>query len=88
MPSTHKKISPWVWVAGVFVVCAVVYGTLSSYPRELAVYSDELRYLDVARSLWQGRGLRVRNMPSDYQKILYDGNLLFKGLALIWERKS
>ena len=51
MPSTHKKISPWVWVAGVFVVCAVVYGTLSSYPRELAVYSDELRYLDVARSL-------------------------------------
>ena len=71
MPSTHKKISPWVWVAGVFVVCAVVYGTLSSYPRELAVYSDELRYLDVARSLWQGRGLRVRNMPSDYQKILY-----------------
>ena len=71
MPSTHKKFSPWVWVAGVFVVCAVVYGTLSSYPRELAVYSDELRYLDVARSLWQGRGLRVRNMPSDYQKILY-----------------
>ena len=54
-----------------FVVCAVVYGALSSYPRELAVYSDELRYLDVARSLWQGRDLRVRNMPSDYQKILY-----------------
>ena len=43
MPSTHKKISAWVWVAGVFVVCAVVYGALSSYPRELAVYSDELR---------------------------------------------
>ena len=54
-----------------FLVCAVVYGLLSSYPRELAVYSDELRYLDVARSLLQGRGLRVRNMPSDYQKILY-----------------
>ena len=30
-----------------------------------------MRYLDVARSLLQGRGLRVRNMPSDYQKILY-----------------
>ena len=54
MPSTHKKISPWVWVAGVSVVCAVVYGALSSYPRELAVYSDELRYLDVARSLVAG----------------------------------
>ena len=71
MPSSHKKISGWVWVAGAFVLCALVYGFLSSYPRELAVYSDELRYLDIARSLWQGRGLRVRNMPSDYQKILY-----------------
>ena len=71
MVSAQKKINPWVWVAVVFAVCAVVYGVLSSYPREMAVYSDELRYLDVARSLWQGRGLRVRNMPSDYQKILY-----------------
>ena len=66
-----KKRNGWLWVLMLFAVCAVVYGVLSSYPRELAVYSDELRYLDVARSLLQGRGLRVRNMPSDYQKILY-----------------
>lgn len=68
---SKKKINGWAAVALVFLACAVVYGLLSSYPRELAVYSDELRYLDVARSLLQGRGLRVRNMPSDYQKILY-----------------
>ena len=68
---SKKKINGWAAVMLVFLVCAVVYGLLSSYPRELAVYSDELRYLDVARSLLQGRGLRVRNMPSDYQKILY-----------------
>ena len=68
---SKKKINGWAAVALVFLVCAVAYGLLSSYPRELAVYSDELRYLDVARSLLQGRGLRVRNMPSDYQKILY-----------------
>ena len=68
---TRKKANGWLWVLALFAVCTVVYGLLSSYPRELAVYSDELRYLDVARSLWQGRGLRVRNMPSDYQKILY-----------------
>ena len=66
-----KKRNGWLWVVMLFAVCAVVYGVLSSYPRELAVYSDELRYLDVARSLLQGRGLRVRNMTSDYQKILY-----------------
>lgn len=69
--TTGKKHYGWLWVVLLFAVCTVVYGLLSSYPRELAVYSDELRYLDVARSLWQGRGLRVRNMPSDYQKILY-----------------
>lgn len=70
MPS-RRKFGGWAAVALVFVICAVVYGLLSSYPRQLAVYSDELRYLDVARSLFHGRGLRVRNMPSDYQKILY-----------------
>ena len=52
---SKKKINGWAAVALVFLVCAVVYGLLSSYPRELAVYSDELRYLDVARSLLQGR---------------------------------
>lgn len=67
----QKSRRGWLWVAALFVVCTVVYGLLSSYPRQLAVYSDEVRYLDIARSLWQGRGLRVRNMPSDYQKILY-----------------
>ena len=66
-----KKYQGWLLVAALFLLCTLVYGLLSSYPRELAVYSDEVRYLDIARSLWQGRGLRVRNMPSDYQKILY-----------------
>ena len=70
MPS-RRKFGGWAAVALVFVTCAVVYGLLSTYPRALAVYSDELRYLDVARSLFHGQGLRVRNMPSDYQKILY-----------------
>ena len=70
MPS-RKKLSPLALVALLFFACTIVYGLLSSYPRQLAVYSDELRYLDVARSLLAGRGLCVRNMPSDYQKILY-----------------
>ena len=46
-----KKRNGWQWVVMLIAECAVVYGVLSSYPRELAVYSDELRYLDVARSL-------------------------------------
>lgn len=49
---------------------------MAAYPHEIAIYSDELRYLDIARSLRDGRGLVVRNMPSDYQKILYSLFLL------------
>ena len=68
---TAQRRKSWLYLVLLFAACTVVYGLLSTYPRELAVYSDEVRYLDVARSLFQGLGLRVRNMPSDYQKILY-----------------
>ena len=43
MPS-RKKLSPLALVALLFFACTIVYGLLSSYPRQLAVYSDELRY--------------------------------------------
>ena len=33
-------------------------------------------------------GLAPYIMPCCKRKILYDGDLLFKGLALIWERNS
>lgn len=66
----------WRWVLLLFVVCAAVYGALAAYPHELSIYSDELRYLEIARSLRDGRGLVLRNMPSDYQKILYSLFLL------------
>ena len=68
---TAQRRKSWLYLVLLFAACTVVYGLLSTYPRELAVYSDEVRYLDIARSLFQGRGLRVRNMASDYQKILY-----------------
>lgn len=78
-------VNGWLGVALLFAVCCLVYGGLCSYPRMLAVYSDELRYLDIARSLLRGDGLVVRNMPSDYQKILYPicimPALLFKSTA-------
>ena len=60
MPS-RKKLSPLALVALLFFACTIVYGLLSSYPRQLAVYSDELRYLDVARSLLAGQPVRAAN---------------------------
>ena len=43
MPS-RKKLSPLALVALLFFACTIVYGLLSSYPRQLAVYSDCLLY--------------------------------------------
>ena len=63
-----KKRNGWLWVVMLFAVCAVVYGMLSSYPRELAVYSDELRYLDVARSLLQGADCGCAICPATTRK--------------------
>ena len=37
----------------------------------ILVYPDELRYVELARHIAAGRGLLIRNLNLDYQKILY-----------------
>ena len=37
----------------------------------ILVYPDELRYVELARNIAAGRGLLIRNLNLDYQKILY-----------------
>lgn len=41
------------------------------FDRHINLYGDELRYYGIARSLFMGTGLSIRNAPIDYQKILY-----------------
>ena len=58
-----KKYQGWLLVAALFLLCTLVYGLLSSYPRELAVYSDEVRYLDIARSLCRAAACGCATCP-------------------------
>ncbi|MBR1614553.1 MAG: hypothetical protein IJ673_03640, partial [Treponema sp.] len=43
----------------------------ANFTKVITTYPDELRYYDIARSLFQGGGISYRNIPFDFQKIAY-----------------
>ncbi len=55
----------------VFCVSVLIRIYFSVFDKAIVVYSDELRYLDIARSLWNDGSIMIRNIPVDFQKILY-----------------
>ena len=54
-----------------FVIGVAVRFYFSDFVKYLVVYPDEYRYYGIARSLYDGMGLSLRNATTDYQKILY-----------------
>lgn len=54
-----------------FFSSAVMRGLLSDFPKVLSGYPDELRYVGIARSLYNGQGLSIHGYDSTFQKILY-----------------
>lgn len=54
-----------------FIISVFLRGFLSDFPKKMVVYQDELRYLELARSIFHGKGLMVHNSHIGYQKILY-----------------
>lgn len=54
-----------------FAGSAMLRSALGDFPKALRIYPDELRYVDIARSLFQGRGLQIHHLDTDFQKILY-----------------
>ena len=59
------------WILCYFFISFFIRGYLSDFPKKMVVYQDELRYLELARSIFHGKGLMVHNSPLGYQKILY-----------------
>lgn len=53
------------------VVSTVVRGLLADFPKTVDVMPDELRYLDLARSLFLDGTLTIQGQASSFQKILY-----------------
>ena len=54
-----------------FAGSAMLRSALGDFPKALRIYPDELRNVDIARSLFQGRGLQIHHLDTDFQKILY-----------------
>ncbi len=57
-------------------ICFFLIGVLlrymaSCYMKNPTIYWDELKYYDLARSIFHGFGLTVCNTPTNFQKILY-----------------
>lgn len=59
-----------------FILSAVFHGLLSDFPKVISGYPDELRYVGIGRSLFEGQGLKLHNLNSDFQKILYSITIL------------
>lgn len=54
-----------------FVGAVAVRFYFSNFVKTIHSYPDELRYYGLARSLFFGNGLSIRNMASGFQKVLY-----------------
>ena len=55
----------------VFILSTLIRIYFSAFNKSIFVYPDELRYLDIARSLFTDGSIMIRNVLVDFQKILY-----------------
>lgn len=72
--TVNNKLRRHKWLiilCSIFIGSIVVRGILGDFPKAIRIYPDELRYLGIAKSLWEGEGLRFHNLDSNFQKILY-----------------
>ncbi|MBP1737135.1 MAG: hypothetical protein H6Q60_1016 [Oscillospiraceae bacterium] len=54
-----------------FILSCVVRSFFSCYPKSIHVHPDEIRYLDISRSLFYGQGILVHNVAMNFDSILY-----------------
>ena len=58
-------------VLAAFLLEVLVRFYFSNFTKAAHTYRDELRYLQIAKSIWQNGSLSVYGTANDYQKILY-----------------
>ena len=62
-------------ISAAFLACiaihVILHFTVFDFSRAIRIYSDELRYYDIARSIFNGHGLEMRGLPTTFQKIGY-----------------
>lgn len=89
-----QKNYDWLHIAGLFFVAVAIRYTLADFSKLTETYGDEFLYYGIARSIFQGDGIAIRNAAVDFQKMVYslliaptfaidDGALRIKIISLI-----
>lgn len=60
------------WLLALFILSFCLRFIFCNYPRIFSIYRDELLYFQLAQNLAEGRGFLVHNLPTNFQKILYN----------------
>ena len=59
------------YVLLIFLLGVSVRFCLANFYKIITVYSDELRYYSIVRSIFEGNAITLRDGFTDYQKITY-----------------
>lgn len=54
-----------------FLAASIAHFLFANYYKVIYIYPDELRYYDIARSIWKNHTISILNNSTDFQKILY-----------------
>ena len=54
-----------------FVISSVIRSVCACFSKSIGIYPDEIRYIDISRSLFNGTGILVHNVHMDFDQILY-----------------
>ena len=67
-----KKVNKdFVYVTLIFVIGVIAHFYLADFLKAIQTYPDEWRYYMIARSLFQGKGIEIREIPTNFQKLVY-----------------
>lgn len=60
-----------IFVIIIFICSVILRAYLSLYEKRLSTYYDELRYMQIAKSIWHDQNFNIYGTAGDFSKILY-----------------
>ncbi|MDP4108690.1 MAG: glycosyltransferase family 39 protein [Bacillota bacterium] len=65
----HKTIA--VMVFFLYIASCIIRSVFACFSKSLMIYPDEIRYIDISRSIFNGTGILVHNVHMNFDQILY-----------------
>ena len=67
----YKTVKPARFISFALLICILFHYCCGDFFKSIIIIPDELRYYEIAKSLYLGNGISYRGVPFDFQKILY-----------------